>query len=110
MPGISVLQMKAWAVGTPGPVDEHPLVEVDRIVPLPRPEQVLVRLEADGVCRAVLASVTANTRAEGRVFLEVAAQLGLAATTTPYPLSDADAALADLAHGRGRSRALLAES
>ena len=39
MPGISV-QMKAWAVGTPGPVDEHPLVEVDRIVAVPGPGQV----------------------------------------------------------------------
>ena len=63
------------------------------------------------MCRAVLASVTVNTRADGRVFLEVAAQFGLAATTTPYPLSDADAALADLAHGRVRGAgALLAES
>jgi hypothetical protein len=111
VPGISVLQMKAWAVGTPGPADEHPLVEVDRIVLLPGPGQVLVRLEAGGVCRTDLASVTANTRAEGRVFLEVAAQLGLEATSTPYPLSDADAPLADLAHGRVLGAgALLAES
>jgi NADPH:quinone reductase-like Zn-dependent oxidoreductase len=100
VPGISVLQMKAWAVGTPGPVDEHPLAEVDRMVPKAGPGQVLVRLEAGGVCRTDLVSVTANTRAEGRGFLEVAAHLGLEVTATPSPLSGSDAASADLAHGR----------
>jgi D-arabinose 1-dehydrogenase-like Zn-dependent alcohol dehydrogenase len=92
-------------------VDEHPLVEVDRTVPVPGPGQVLVRADERGVCRTDLSSVTVNTREDGREFVEVAAQIGLEVTTTPYPLSDADAALADLAHGPVRGAgAHLAES
>ena len=47
-----------------------------------------------------LCSVTANTRADGYEFLELAAQLGLNVATTPYSLSQANIALSDLAHGR----------
>lgn len=44
-----------------------------------------------------LRSVTANTRADAREFLQVAAEHPLQVTTTRYPLLRADAALADLA-------------
>ena len=46
--------MRAWAVGTPGPVDGGPLVEVERPVPVPGPGQVRVRVRACGVCRTDL--------------------------------------------------------
>ncbi|MFD0691860.1 zinc-dependent alcohol dehydrogenase family protein [Actinomadura fibrosa] len=42
-------------------------------------------------------SVTANTRADGEEFLRLAARLDVAVTTRPYPLDEADRALADLA-------------
>ncbi len=54
-----------------------------------------------------LRSVTANTRADGREFLAFAGAHRLAVTTTPYPLSRADEALADLAAGRVRGAAVL---
>lgn len=56
--------------------------------------------------RAVV-STTANTRADGRAFLQVAADIGLRVTTTPYPFDRADAALADLAHDEIRGAAVL---
>jgi len=46
--------MRAWAVGTPGPIDGGPLVEVERPVPVPGPGQVRVRVRACGVCRTDL--------------------------------------------------------
>ncbi|HET9091713.1 MAG TPA: zinc-dependent alcohol dehydrogenase family protein, partial [Acidimicrobiales bacterium] len=46
--------MTAWAVGTPGPIDEHPLVAVSREVPSPGPGQIRVRVRACGVCRTDL--------------------------------------------------------
>jgi propanol-preferring alcohol dehydrogenase len=54
-----------------------------------------------------LRSVTANTRRDGEEFLTLAANLGLAVETTPYPLSAADRALADLAADRVRGAAVL---
>ncbi len=54
-----------------------------------------------------LRSVTANTRADGMEFLEIAARLPVSVTTTPYPLDRADQALADLAHGRFAGAAVL---
>ncbi|MGA8112462.1 MAG: zinc-binding alcohol dehydrogenase family protein [Actinocatenispora sp.] len=54
-----------------------------------------------------LRSVTANTRADGREFLELAGRHPLRVTTTPYPLGEADVALADLADGRVRGAAVL---
>lgn len=54
-----------------------------------------------------LRSVTANTRADGEAFLDVAARVGLQVTTTPYALADADRALADLAHDRVSGAAVL---
>ena len=44
-----------------------------------------------------LRSVTANTREDGRAFLDLAARIGLRVATTEYPFAEADRALADLA-------------
>jgi alcohol dehydrogenase, propanol-preferring len=52
-------------------------------------------------------SVTANTRRDGEEFLALAARLGVVVTTTPYPLSAADQALADLAGDRVSGAAVL---
>ncbi|MFI0452382.1 zinc-dependent alcohol dehydrogenase family protein [Actinomadura sp. 6N118] len=52
-------------------------------------------------------SVTANTRADGEEFLALAARLGVAVTTRPYGLDDADQALADLAADRFTGAAVL---
>ena len=52
-------------------------------------------------------SVTANTRADGREFLDFCAGHKLRVTTTPYSLEHADAALADLAGGRVTGAAVL---
>jgi propanol-preferring alcohol dehydrogenase len=54
-----------------------------------------------------LTSVTANTRRDGEEFLRLAARLGVRARITPYPLSDADGALQDLASGRVTGAAVL---
>ena len=57
-----------------------------------------------------LRSVTANTRADGREFLDLAARHRLRVTTTPYPLDAADRALADLAADRVTGAAVLLPS
>jgi len=54
-----------------------------------------------------LRSVTANTRADGEEFLRLAARFGIAATTSSYPMAEADRALADLRHGRFSGAAVL---
>lgn len=54
-----------------------------------------------------LRSVTANTRQDGNDFLTFAAQHKLRVTTTAYPLSRADEALADLAADRVNGAAVL---
>lgn len=54
-----------------------------------------------------IVSTTANTRADGRAFLEAAADIGIRVTTTPYPFGRADEALADLAHDRVQGAAVL---
>jgi propanol-preferring alcohol dehydrogenase len=46
--------MKAWAVDRPGPVDDGPLVRLDKDVPEPGPGQVRVRVRVCGVCRTDL--------------------------------------------------------
>lgn len=46
--------MRAWAVGTPGPMATRPLEPVERPVPEPEPGEVLVRVRACGVCRTDL--------------------------------------------------------
>jgi len=52
-------------------------------------------------------SVTANTRSDGEQFLRLATRLGVVATTTAYPLDQADRALADLAGDRVNGAAVL---
>ena len=52
-------------------------------------------------------SVTANTRADGEEFLALAGRLHLRVATTPYPLAEADRALADLAADRVTGAAVL---
>ncbi len=54
-----------------------------------------------------LRSVTANTRLDGKEFLEVAARIPLRVSTTAYPFDQADQALADLAHDRVNGAAVL---
>jgi propanol-preferring alcohol dehydrogenase len=54
-----------------------------------------------------LRSVTANTRADGEEFLTLASRLGVRPTTVAYPMSAAQDALADLAHGRFSGAAVL---
>src|SRR5579875_1766267 len=47
-------RLQAWAVDKPGPVSTHPLAAVERPVPEPAAHQLLVRVEACGVCRTDL--------------------------------------------------------
>jgi len=54
-----------------------------------------------------LLSVTANTRTDGVAFMGIAAQIPILPTTTAYPLSAADEALADLAADRVTGAAVL---
>ncbi|HVZ48867.1 MAG TPA: zinc-dependent alcohol dehydrogenase family protein, partial [Gemmatimonadaceae bacterium] len=54
-----------------------------------------------------LRSVTANTRADGAAFLDVAARIGIRVHTEPYAFAHADVALADLAHDRFTGAAVL---
>ncbi|MCC5480784.1 zinc-binding alcohol dehydrogenase family protein [Streptomyces sp. NPDC059680] len=46
--------MRAWSVVLPGPVDGHPLRLVERPVPVPRADELLVRVRTCGVCRTDL--------------------------------------------------------
>jgi alcohol dehydrogenase, propanol-preferring len=57
-----------------------------------------------------LRSVTANSRGDGEEFLTLASNLGLVVETTPYPLSAADEALADLTADRVHGAAVLSVS
>jgi propanol-preferring alcohol dehydrogenase len=54
-----------------------------------------------------LRSTTANTRADGREFLDIAARHHLDVTVSPYPLAEADRALTDLAADRVTGAAVL---
>jgi propanol-preferring alcohol dehydrogenase len=56
--------------------------------------------ERDLFYERALTSVTANTRADGEAFLELAARIPVKLTIQPYPFDEADRALADLAHDR----------
>lgn len=47
-------QMQVWAVERPGPIDSGPLRKVRRTVPEPGPGEVLVKVEACGICRTDL--------------------------------------------------------
>ena len=46
--------MRAWAVQQPGPVARHPLVLATRPVPVPASDEILVRVDACGLCRTDL--------------------------------------------------------
>lgn len=46
--------MQAWAVDRPGPIDGGPLKQVRRTVPEPGAGEVLVKVEACGICRTDL--------------------------------------------------------
>jgi propanol-preferring alcohol dehydrogenase len=46
--------MRAWIVDRPGPIDDHPIVEVERLVPEPGAGQVRVKISTCGVCRTDL--------------------------------------------------------
>lgn len=56
-----------------------------------------------------LRSVTANTRQDGRDFLEIAARIGIKSTVHAYPFGEADRALNDLAHERFSGAAVLVD-
>ncbi|MFJ5843001.1 zinc-binding alcohol dehydrogenase family protein [Streptomyces shenzhenensis] len=66
-----------------------------------------LRYETDLFYEKELRSVTSNTRADGREFLDLAARHGVRATTHPYPLSRAPQALRDLKAGRFDGAAVL---
>jgi propanol-preferring alcohol dehydrogenase len=55
-------------------------------------------------------SVTSNTRADGEEFLRLADRLRIKVAVTPYPLAEADRALADLAADRVNGAAVLLPS
>jgi propanol-preferring alcohol dehydrogenase len=46
--------MQAWAVENPGPISSHPLVAVRRPLPVTGPGEVLVQVDACGLCRTDL--------------------------------------------------------
>lgn len=46
--------MKVWAVDQPGPIDESPLIALDRPEPVVGPHQVRIKVSACGVCRTDL--------------------------------------------------------
>ena len=66
-----------------------------------------LRYQEDLFGERVLRSVTANTRADGEEFLELAQRLQVRATTVAYSMADADRALADLAAGAFSGAAVL---
>lgn len=67
----------------------------------------VLRYEQDLFEERTLTSVTANTRRDGEELFAAASRLQIEVTTTPYPLEQADRALADLAHDRVRGAAVL---
>ena len=46
--------MWAWEVSAPGPVEGEPLRVVEKPIPVPRPDELLVRVRTCGVCRTDL--------------------------------------------------------
>ncbi len=58
-------------------------------------------------CERQIRSVTSNTRADARAFLEFAARHHLTVSTPEYPLGEADRALSDLSAGRIAGAAVL---
>ncbi|WP_427896281.1 zinc-dependent alcohol dehydrogenase family protein [Kribbella sp. GL6] len=47
-------EMQAWAVARPGPIDSGPLQRVRRTVPEPGAGELLIKVEACGICRTDL--------------------------------------------------------
>jgi len=99
--GTSIMPRRGWAQGTPRTggtlaVAGIHLSDVPGLV-----------YERELFYERQLVSVTANTRRDGREFLDLAARIPVRVTTTPYPLARAAEALADLAHGRVRGAAVL---
>ncbi|MFJ3194468.1 zinc-binding alcohol dehydrogenase family protein [Streptomyces griseoviridis] len=66
-----------------------------------------LRYESELFYEREIRSVTSNTRADAREFLELAVRHGVRATTHAYPLSQADRALGDLKAGRFDGAAVL---
>ena len=54
-----------------------------------------------------LVTVANLTRQDGLEFLQAAPQIGIVTQTTPYPLKEANTALADLRAGRFQGAAVL---
>ncbi|MCL5076665.1 MAG: zinc-dependent alcohol dehydrogenase family protein [Actinobacteria bacterium] len=54
-----------------------------------------------------ITSVTANTRSDGKQFLDLAVQMGIDVATVPYPFEQANQALSDLAKHRYEGAAVL---
>jgi alcohol dehydrogenase, propanol-preferring len=52
--GVVEQAMRAWEVGTPGPLGTQPLRAVRRPVPTPAPDELLLRITASAVCRTDL--------------------------------------------------------
>jgi len=46
--------MDAWVVDDPGPIDDHPLLRIERDDPDPGPGQVRIKISCCGVCRTDL--------------------------------------------------------
>ncbi len=46
--------VRAWAIGTPGPIGGRPLVAVERDPPQPGPREIRIHVRACGVCRTDL--------------------------------------------------------
>jgi propanol-preferring alcohol dehydrogenase len=67
----------------------------------------VLHYEHDLFYERALTSVTANTRADGEAFLDIAPRIPIRLTTQPYPFEEADRALADLAHDRVTGAAVL---
>lgn len=66
-----------------------------------------IRYQAELFEEKALRSVTANTRCDGEEFFRLVERFGIRATTRPYPMDQADRALADLAQGRFSGAAVL---
>ncbi len=58
--------MNAWVVHEPGPIDEHPLVLVERPQPEPGPGEVRVAVSCCGVCRTDLHLAEGDLPPHGR--------------------------------------------
>jgi alcohol dehydrogenase, propanol-preferring len=51
---MTATSMRAWVVDAPGPIDEHPLVLLERPIPVAAPGQIRIRVVTCGVCRTDL--------------------------------------------------------